>query len=415
MKCGGVSPGAPAVRIEEKKQTRGVRGDEPRFPQAESHNSPDSVIYLPDYHPLPPLSPWASPEEQAQHECQEVYRQCMFKLRWSKRQRDEYVAQHFEGRRFYQLTLEEQWLLIYRLRALLAEYDFVGDLPHGLFSCCDPVQVCRSSGTTMPSELPKPAQVRALSPPKKRTDRIFKNKYLKEQQTEQNAVVGSPNEFDLEGSIQPRSEKASQKGSNGSDTAEPVDRDEISAALAASCNDEFFVRKYVLQASEADLRSLQLLLDRANEAEVRDAIAAMKEQQPRLRAPIRWLISAIKKKFKPNRDQTPAGSGKVDQWRRLAVSTGVISASMLDRDVEGGGMAFHNSRQVPLAQAMERWPYEWLLTLPEDCKSLLARALADFDRGNFQEVDEKLRQINMYRSRDGYFLPVPPEISDLDQ
>jgi hypothetical protein len=46
----------------------------------------------------------------------EVHRQCVFKLRWSKQQRDEYVAQHFGCRRFYQLTLEEQRLLVYRLR-----------------------------------------------------------------------------------------------------------------------------------------------------------------------------------------------------------------------------------------------------------------------------------------------------------
>ncbi|NEQ46477.1 MAG: hypothetical protein F6K00_24215 [Leptolyngbya sp. SIOISBB] len=43
----------------------------------------------------------------------------MYQLRWSKWQRDEYVAQHFDGRRFYQLTVEEQQLLIYRLRTQL--------------------------------------------------------------------------------------------------------------------------------------------------------------------------------------------------------------------------------------------------------------------------------------------------------
>jgi len=119
MKCEGLRPVAPAVRIEEKNKNRGVRGDLSQFPQAASHDSPDSVIHLPEYRPLPPLSPLASPEERAQHECREVYRQCVFKLRWSKPQRDEYVARHFEGRRFYQLTLEEQRLLVYRLRTLL--------------------------------------------------------------------------------------------------------------------------------------------------------------------------------------------------------------------------------------------------------------------------------------------------------
>ena len=126
MKCEGVSPAAPGARIEEKKQTRGVRGDEPCFPQAGSHDSPDSVIYQPDYRPLPPLSPTASPEERERHECLEAYRQCIFKLRWSKQQRDAYIAEHFGGRRFYHLTLEEQRLLVYRLRALLAEDDRIG-------------------------------------------------------------------------------------------------------------------------------------------------------------------------------------------------------------------------------------------------------------------------------------------------
>lgn len=119
MKCGRADSAAPAVRIEEKTNNRGVRGDSLRFPQAASQDSPDSVIHLQEYLPLPPLSPAASPEERERHECLEAYRQCMFKLRWSKHQRDEYVAQHFEGRRFYQLTLEEQRLLVYRLRTLM--------------------------------------------------------------------------------------------------------------------------------------------------------------------------------------------------------------------------------------------------------------------------------------------------------
>jgi len=130
MKCGGASPAVPRVRIEEKNKNRGVRGDLPLFPQVVSHDSPDSVIHLSEYHPLPPLSPLASPGERAQHECREVYRQCVFQLRWSKPQRDAYIAEHFDGRRFYHLTLEEQQLLVYRLRALLAEDDFVDDSPH---------------------------------------------------------------------------------------------------------------------------------------------------------------------------------------------------------------------------------------------------------------------------------------------
>jgi hypothetical protein len=77
------------------------------------------VIYLSEYRPLPLPPPTATPEECDRYENQEAYRQCVFKLKWSKQQRDRYVAQHFEGRRFYQLTLEEQQLLIYRLRTVL--------------------------------------------------------------------------------------------------------------------------------------------------------------------------------------------------------------------------------------------------------------------------------------------------------
>ena len=117
MKCGRALA-VPVVRIEEKINIRGVRGDLPHFPQAVSQDSPDSVIHLDEYRPLPPLSPAAMPEEQARHQNQEAYRQCVFRLRWSKLQRDAYVTQHFGGKRFYQLTLEEQQLLIYRLRTL---------------------------------------------------------------------------------------------------------------------------------------------------------------------------------------------------------------------------------------------------------------------------------------------------------
>jgi len=119
MKCRGVSPAAPAVRIEEKNQTRGVRGEEARFPQERQHDSLDSVVHLEHYQPLSVLPPSASPEERAAHEIREAYRQCVFELRWPKQQRDDYIARAFEGRRFYQLTLDEQQLLVYRLRTLL--------------------------------------------------------------------------------------------------------------------------------------------------------------------------------------------------------------------------------------------------------------------------------------------------------
>jgi hypothetical protein len=64
MKCGRASAAAPGARIEEKNKNRGVRGDLPGFPQAVSHDSPDSVIYLSEYRPLPPPPPTASPEDR---------------------------------------------------------------------------------------------------------------------------------------------------------------------------------------------------------------------------------------------------------------------------------------------------------------------------------------------------------------
>ena len=121
MKCEGASPAAPEVRIEEKTNIRGVRGDAPRFPQAAARDSPDSVANLEKYRPLPALPPSASPEELAAHQMREAYRQCVFKLRWSKPQRDAYVAQHFGGKRFYQLTPDEVAMLVYRLRVLLID------------------------------------------------------------------------------------------------------------------------------------------------------------------------------------------------------------------------------------------------------------------------------------------------------
>jgi len=122
IKCGGASPVAPAVRIEAKTNNRGMRGDGSLFPQAiAARDSRDSVVHLQEYQPLPTLPPTASLEERVAYERREAYRQCVFKLGWSKQQRDIYIAKHFEGKRFYQLTPDEVELLVYRMRVVLME------------------------------------------------------------------------------------------------------------------------------------------------------------------------------------------------------------------------------------------------------------------------------------------------------
>ena len=95
---------------------KGVRGDWPRFPQP---TSPDSVVYLEHYQPLPPLHPSALPEEQERHRNQEALRQCVFQLQWTHQQLSQYIVDQFEGQQFYQLTPEEVIMLIYCLRTLL--------------------------------------------------------------------------------------------------------------------------------------------------------------------------------------------------------------------------------------------------------------------------------------------------------
>lgn len=116
MKCKPDFEAGSEVRREGKERNRGVRGEVSRFPQT---TSPDSVIYLEHYQPLPPLHPLASPEEQERHRNQEALRQCVFQLKWTHHQLSQYIAEQFEGRRFYQLMPDEVTMLVYRLRELL--------------------------------------------------------------------------------------------------------------------------------------------------------------------------------------------------------------------------------------------------------------------------------------------------------
>jgi hypothetical protein len=92
---------------------RGVRGE---FPQPAK---PDAVSPDEHYRPLPPLSSSASLEEQECYRNQEVLRRCLFRLKWRHPQLAQFIAEQFEGRRFYQLAPDEVTLLIYRLQILL--------------------------------------------------------------------------------------------------------------------------------------------------------------------------------------------------------------------------------------------------------------------------------------------------------
>ena len=120
MKCGDFFC-APRARIKEKKDIRGGRGEGAHFPQKTGADSAESVVHLAKYQPLPALPPSSTPEERTVHDLKEAYRQCVFKLRWSKQQRGCYIAQHFGGKRFYQLTPDEVELLVYRMRVVLME------------------------------------------------------------------------------------------------------------------------------------------------------------------------------------------------------------------------------------------------------------------------------------------------------
>jgi hypothetical protein len=94
---------------------RGVRGDEPRFPQVPT---PEDLSYDCHYRPLPPLAPSASPQERDRYVIQTTLRQCTFRLGWGYPQLQRYIAEQFHGRRFYQLGADDITRLIDRLQTL---------------------------------------------------------------------------------------------------------------------------------------------------------------------------------------------------------------------------------------------------------------------------------------------------------
>ena len=97
---------------------RGVRGERTnRFPQPVKLAGDMSRDE--HYRSLPPPSSSASLEEQERHRNQEALRRCLFQLKWGHPQLTQYIAEQFEGRRFYQLTPEEVTLLVYRLQVRL--------------------------------------------------------------------------------------------------------------------------------------------------------------------------------------------------------------------------------------------------------------------------------------------------------
>jgi hypothetical protein len=110
MKCGDgqASP-------QKHPLNRGVRGDEPRFPQVPT---PEDLSYDCHYRPLPPLAPSASPQERDRYVIQTTLRQCTFRLGWGYPQLQRYIAEQFHGRRFYQLGADDITRLIDRLQTL---------------------------------------------------------------------------------------------------------------------------------------------------------------------------------------------------------------------------------------------------------------------------------------------------------
>lgn len=72
---------------------RGVRGDEPAFPQ-----EAEPAAYAPDLH------------EQIQHQIRN--------LGWSGEVIRQFIADQFEGKRWSELTDDERFLLLYHLRVV---------------------------------------------------------------------------------------------------------------------------------------------------------------------------------------------------------------------------------------------------------------------------------------------------------
>jgi hypothetical protein len=114
MKCVAVFPPP-----QKNPPERGVRGERQNsFPQPAK---PEAISIDEHYRPLPPPSSSASLEEQECHRNQEALRWCLFRLKWKHPQLAQFIAEQFEGRRFYQLTIDEVTLLVYRLQIRLME------------------------------------------------------------------------------------------------------------------------------------------------------------------------------------------------------------------------------------------------------------------------------------------------------
>jgi len=115
MKCVAVCPSLP-----KNPPGRGVRGEEPRFPQPPppAPVAPDVLNPAQHYRPLPPPSSSSAPEEWERYRNQESLRRCLFRLQWGHQQLAQYIAEQFDGKRFYQLMPDDVMLLIYRLQNL---------------------------------------------------------------------------------------------------------------------------------------------------------------------------------------------------------------------------------------------------------------------------------------------------------
>lgn len=109
MKCIAVS-----LLPQKSSPERGVRGERQNsFPQP---LKPESVNHDEHYRSLPPPSSSASPEEWERYRNQEALRRCLFRLKWGHPQLAQFIAEQFEGKRFYQLMPDEVMLLLYRLQ-----------------------------------------------------------------------------------------------------------------------------------------------------------------------------------------------------------------------------------------------------------------------------------------------------------
>ena len=114
MKCRAALPPSQKNFLE-----RGVRGERiESFPQTLKQ---EDVSHDEHYRSLPPPSSSATSEEWEHYRNQEILRRCLLRLKWGHAQLAGYIAEQFEGRRFYQLMPDEITLLIYRLQTYLIE------------------------------------------------------------------------------------------------------------------------------------------------------------------------------------------------------------------------------------------------------------------------------------------------------